>query len=351
MKFSVCIPNYNYARYVGDTVRSVLEQSHRDVEVLVSDNASTDDSVAVVRAVADERVRVSVNRCNVGFAGNLDRAVRGASGDVALLLSSDDLMLPGALSAYDALFREAGERPVLVTGAVQVIDGEGRPTGGSGADPALWGDARHDRELAAACGHPVRVLAAPEALRRCLRTMRTPGNFAATAYPLRCYESVEGYGGGRLINPDKWFHWRLLGEVEEVWYVDTPLFAYRWHAANQKALQAGQRALKVLVDDYVSTFELSEELLARAGLTRDDVVAAFVEYDVARHGLASLARGERTGAGRVLRFGRAAYPAATRRNRRALALRALLALGPFGQRLAASRYHRSAGRGPSLPTP
>ena len=91
MKFSVCVPNYNYARYIGTTLESVLGQSHGGFEILVSDNASTDDSVAVVRALADERIRVEVQPWNVGFAGNLDRSAGGASGDRLILLSSDDL--------------------------------------------------------------------------------------------------------------------------------------------------------------------------------------------------------------------------------------------------------------------
>ena len=51
--FSICIPNYNYARYVGETIQSVLDQSFQDFEVIVADNASTDDSVQVVRSFQD----------------------------------------------------------------------------------------------------------------------------------------------------------------------------------------------------------------------------------------------------------------------------------------------------------
>ena len=100
MKFSICIPNYNYGRYIGETIRSALDQ-HAEVEVLVADNASTDDSVAVVESVGDARVHLRRNSWNVGFAGNLDRACAGATGDRMILLSSDDLagcqMEPGDL--------------------------------------------------------------------------------------------------------------------------------------------------------------------------------------------------------------------------------------------------------------
>ena len=68
---SVLIPNYNYARYIGLTIDSVLKQASADTEIVVTDNASTDSSVEVVRAYDDDRVRLSVNPCNVGFAANL----------------------------------------------------------------------------------------------------------------------------------------------------------------------------------------------------------------------------------------------------------------------------------------
>ena len=132
MKFSICIPNYNYGRYIGDTIRSALNQE-ADVEVLVADNASTDNSVAVVEEIGDARVRLRLNRWNVGFAGNLDRACAGATGDRMLLLSSDDLAGPEAFATYTSLARELGEgadQAVFCSGTYEV-DGEGRITGES----------------------------------------------------------------------------------------------------------------------------------------------------------------------------------------------------------------------------
>ena len=51
-------------------------------------------------------------------------------------------------------------------------------------------------------------------LRRSLVEMRNPFHFPSVAYPRSLWEEIEGYGGGRLINPDKDFHWRLLGVAE-----------------------------------------------------------------------------------------------------------------------------------------
>lgn len=341
--FSICIPNYNYARYLPRTIGSVLTQDGVELEVVVADNASTDGSVKVIEGLGDPRVRVRVNACNVGFAGNLDRAARLATGRYLNLLSSDDLMRPGALATARTIFDAVGER-VVVTSRMDLIDPDDVITGSLGPDPSLWRPGDRDAALEVKVGAPVYRVAAGELLGRALAGMRNPFNFAATIYPRGLYEAVEGYGGGRLINPDKWFHWKLLGVADQAIFVDRPGFAYRWHPNNQTAQQAATGALKYLVDEYVSTVELSADkhLLACAGVDRHRVEAAFVEHDIARHGLATLARGDRAKARRILMFGGSVYPQHTSRNWKVWGLGALLALGGVGERVARAAYARVA---------
>jgi hypothetical protein len=185
-------------------------------------------------------------------------------------------------------------------------------------------------------------------LRRSLRCLRNPFNFAATCYPRALHEAVEGYGGGRLINPDKWFHWKLLSVADRVYFVDRALFAYRWHAANQTAQEVGSGSLKYLVDEYVSSLELAGGRFGPAGLTGEEIIAAFIEYDIVRHGLATLARGQTTRAHRIYRFGQATYPGPLRRNPRAWVFRLLLTLGPLGRLCARFAYRYRLGVWPSL---
>src|SRR5688572_24593322 len=125
MKFSVCIPNFNYARYLGRTIQSVLDQRGADFEVLISDNASTDDSVAVANSFGDPRIKISINRCNVGFARNLDKAAGQATGDFIIMLSSDDVMRAGALAAYARVIEQLGverAQSTVLTASAEVID-------------------------------------------------------------------------------------------------------------------------------------------------------------------------------------------------------------------------------------
>ncbi len=339
--FSICIPNFNYARYIGQTIESVRAQD-ADWEIRVADNCSTDESCAVIEGFGDPRIHLLRNRWNMGFAGNLDRACLGATGTRMILLSSDDLMEPDALGAYarlaDAL-GEGSERAVF-NATQHVVDADGARTGLMGRNEQLWRGAEQDAALSEAVGAPVWAIPADRLLRQSMLLMRVPFAFAATCYSRALYDDVGGYGGARLINPDKAFAWKLLTRATMAYHVDAPLFAYRVHAANQGAQQAALGALKHLTDEYVASFDVSGETLERAGLDKAAMARAFVEQDIGLRGLKLLAEGDRRDAKRTLQFGRATYPDETAASRRAGQLRALLALGPLGAWIARSQYQR-----------
>lgn len=342
MRFSICIPNYNYGKYIGRTIQSVLDQDFGDFEIIVSDNCSTDDSWDVINSIRDVRIKSFRNRCNVGFAGNLDRAACRATGEFLIMLSSDDVMRPGALKAYNDLANKLQVRAsrCVWSSLVDMIDPADHPIQLAGMYRSIWTTADRDSEFDTILDGPVYSVSARELLRRSVLEMKNPLPFAATCFPRRLYDEVEGYGGGRIINPDRWFNWKLFGVADRVFFVERPLFGYRWHPANQIAQQSSDGSLKFQVDEYVSTLELDQETLNEIGLSRDQVVDSFVEYDISRPALSSLGKGQRLRAKRILNFGISVYPSAVRRNRKAWALRTLLALGPMGAGIARLAYQR-----------
>jgi glycosyltransferase involved in cell wall biosynthesis len=98
-KVDVVVPCYNYAHFLEACVRSVLDQSIKDVRVLIIDDASRDDSLLVARklAQADPRVTVVGHAANKGHIETYNEGIAWASADYFLLLSADDLLVPGAL--------------------------------------------------------------------------------------------------------------------------------------------------------------------------------------------------------------------------------------------------------------
>ncbi|HEY9284861.1 MAG TPA: glycosyltransferase [Pyrinomonadaceae bacterium] len=100
---SVVITSYNYAHFLGETIRSVLSQTRPAGEVIVVDDGSADDSVAVARSFGD-RVRV-VEQPNQGVCVARNNGARLATGDVIAFLDSDDIWLPHKLERQAEAFR------------------------------------------------------------------------------------------------------------------------------------------------------------------------------------------------------------------------------------------------------
>jgi glycosyltransferase involved in cell wall biosynthesis len=91
---SVCIPSYNASRYIGATIKSVLDSTHSNLEVIVNDDASTDNTREIVASFGDERIRFFQNESNLGVPRNWNRALKRAAGEFVGLLNHDDLYGP-----------------------------------------------------------------------------------------------------------------------------------------------------------------------------------------------------------------------------------------------------------------
>ena len=98
IKLSVIIPTYNRAEYLSQCLHSVLASSYENLEVIVSDNASQDDTQAVVSSFGDNRLRYYRNDTNIGAELNILKLLEYASGDYVFCLTDDDYLSEGAVS-------------------------------------------------------------------------------------------------------------------------------------------------------------------------------------------------------------------------------------------------------------
>ncbi len=98
-KVTVAIPTYNRSQWLGRAIQSVLSQSFSDFEIIVLDNASSDDTQAVAANFVDRRVHYVCNEHNLGMIGNWNRAIELATGSYLVIFGDDDSMLSEFLSS------------------------------------------------------------------------------------------------------------------------------------------------------------------------------------------------------------------------------------------------------------
>jgi glycosyltransferase involved in cell wall biosynthesis len=100
---SVCMPAYNAGRWIAAAIESVLEQTYASFELVISNNASTDETAAIVRAYDDPRIRLETTREVIGPVENHNRSVMLSTGSFVKFLHADDLLMPGCLEEMVAV--------------------------------------------------------------------------------------------------------------------------------------------------------------------------------------------------------------------------------------------------------
>lgn len=123
---SVIIASYNHAPYIQASIESVLQQSYPNIELLVVDDGSRDDSVARIEALQKVHgfdFRVQANK---GLSRTLNETIERARGSLIAPFGSDDVMLPQRIATQVAYMADKPEVGICA-GAIQTIDADGRP--------------------------------------------------------------------------------------------------------------------------------------------------------------------------------------------------------------------------------
>jgi len=210
---TICIPTYNHAHFLPAAIRSALAQSERDLELLVVDNCSTDDTAAVVAEFcrADSRLRYVRNETNLGLMGNLNRCLELARGVYVKYLLADDLLEPDCVRTMLAAM-ESTPAAVLVACQRQLVDMELQPTRVAGL--------RDRKGLLDG--------------RRMIEYTLFNGNYIGepTGTLFRKEDALRGFSADfkRLVDVEMWFH---LLEQGDLLYLDQPLVQVRQHDSQE----------------------------------------------------------------------------------------------------------------------
>lgn len=119
---------YNGAKYIRSQVESILEQLRPVDELIVCDDSSSDETVAILLSYGDSRIRVHQNPIRLGYVRNFERAMSLARGDYIFLSDQDDVWVPGRVHDMMGVM-QAHPQALLVSSNFDLIDVKGVKTG------------------------------------------------------------------------------------------------------------------------------------------------------------------------------------------------------------------------------
>lgn len=98
-KLSICIPTYNFGEFIGETLESIIEQADDEIEIIVGDGASTDNTEKIVKSFQSWFPRLTYEKFEKkgGIDLDLAKTIELANGRYCWLMSSDDVLMPGAI--------------------------------------------------------------------------------------------------------------------------------------------------------------------------------------------------------------------------------------------------------------
>jgi GT2 family glycosyltransferase len=236
---TVAIPTCNGASHVAEAVRSILAQAGPPFELIVVDDRSEDDTMALIHAAAGDRAKIEVNSERLGLAGNWNRCAALARTPLVSIFHQDDVMLPGHLSAHAASFVADGSLGMIAS-ASMVIDDRGQPVLPTVVEQGGLGPIDHVVE---------------------------PGQLAtsmANGNPLRCsavtlnvvaFQQMGGFDPSWRYVVD-WDFWLRLSRAWRVAWLARPTVLVRWHSASET------HRFKTRMDDLDESARILEQLFA-----------------------------------------------------------------------------------------
>ncbi|HJT79977.1 MAG TPA: glycosyltransferase [Chthoniobacterales bacterium] len=256
-KVSVCIDSFNYGRFLPEAIESVLNQSFQDFEIIITDDCSTDGSLAIAQNFQrkDSRIVVDVAAANRGMVKNRNACLRRATGEYVKWLHADDF-----LNSTDALAKMVGalENPAvsLAASARQIVDEQSHPL-------TIW-----------SCFAEKRPVAGPGVINRCLFEQR---NLIGGPSAVIFRRSLAGRGFDEtffvMADLEMWFHLLEQGSFS---YLDEPLCAIRQHGHQQTEKDKSSLA------PALENRELIRRYLPKRYVQLRSWIRQYLEYDAVR---------------------------------------------------------------------
>jgi len=254
-KITVCIPTYNYGRYIAQAIESVLCQSFTDIEILVSDGSSSDSTDEIMRTYAaqDSRVRYIRHETNNGMVENWNFCLREARGEYIKYLFADDYFISSEILGQMASVLDSDDSISLVGSARKFFNSKLKTS-----------------EILTLSDKNI-LLSGTDVINLCLISQQNKiGEPSAVMF--RKKQGLRGFDGRyrQLVDLEMWFH---LLELGKYYHFAEPLCAFRIHAEQQSAVSVKEN---VIVNDFLTLYN---DYLCKPYITVSELSKNYLWYD------------------------------------------------------------------------
>ncbi|MBI4691726.1 MAG: glycosyltransferase [Nitrospirae bacterium] len=216
-KISVIIPLYNHEKYIREAVYSALDQTFSDLELIVINDGSQDNSEAIVKGIKDDRIKY-IYQENQGAHNAINRGIRIARGEYISILNSDDIYYKNRLEECLKIL-ETDRSVFAVFSDMEIIDPEGNSSGFTRGAEDNWKNHNPASSFKGENSIFLDLLA---------------GNFLMTSSNLFCrkgiFDKIGYFSNFRYVH-DYDFFLRLCYHYN-AYFIGTPLLKYRIHDSN-----------------------------------------------------------------------------------------------------------------------
>ncbi|SEM32582.1 Glycosyltransferase involved in cell wall bisynthesis [Paenisporosarcina quisquiliarum] len=239
-KISVIVPVYNNSKYVTTTLESIIETNYSNLELIISDDGSTDNSVEKILNFIEKYPNINVimkkNIENLGTAKNILSAVLSATGEYIFICAADDIFLKERIELSLKAFKE--EKAFAVFGDTIIIDENGNETN------LIYTNAEHVNNS----NLIVEQLKRNQCLGATLSFINDKSLFIEKGHLM--FDKSDDFG----------FILECINQYKKIYYIKNPLMKYRRHSNNQSANTYKMRMLTQEVTSKYSLQYLSKSL-------------------------------------------------------------------------------------------
>jgi len=277
-KVSVGIPTFNRAEMLREVIMSVLTQTFQDFELIISDNASQDQTQEVIASIKDDRIHYIRNETNIGMVQNFNQCLARARGSYITIFHDDDLMLPDNLR-LKVLALDKNSGVGLVHSKFGFID-------------------QHGKLLKANTnfGKPVFQDRIEPGRKFLIKTLMSGNTVNAPSVMIRreCYQRLGGFDERLTLTADAEY-WMRLSLYSDILFLARPLVQSRSHAGadntkyfsivngsirmNPLGIEERFKANSIVLERYESVFGKCEDLKKRVRAAIGSATANFVVND------------------------------------------------------------------------